>query len=206
MRLARSIFVAPATVAVLSLLAGCAGEDNPPANTAGSAAAGTSAASGGSGGLGTGGMSTAGIGGGGTGGVSTAGSGGTAGVGGGSPMAGASGSGGTIPATFDTIKMVITQAPCFGAGCHNDDQNPLNLRVDDQLYMRLTSRISTNCGNLPVVNPGKPQESAIVKILKGPCTPTPRMPLGCVEDQDSTCIPADYIAAIEQWIAVGAPQ
>jgi hypothetical protein len=82
----------------------------------------------------------------------------------------------------------------------------LNLRVDDELHTRLTTRISANCGNIPVVNPGKPDESALVKILKGPCGPTARMPLGCVDDQDATCIPADYIAAIEQWIAIGAPQ
>jgi hypothetical protein len=129
----------------------------------------------------------------------------TAGAGGAGPAAGASGSGSTIPATFDTAKFVITQTPCFGAGCHNDAQNPLNLRVDDQLYTRLTSHVSKNCGNLPVVNPGKPQESALVKILKGPCGPTPRMPMGCVDDLDGTCLPADYIAALVQWIAAGAP-
>jgi hypothetical protein len=104
------------------------------------------------------------------------------------------------------VEFVITQAPCFGAGCHNDDQNPLNLRVDDDLYTRLTTRISANCGNIPIVNPGQPDESALIKILEGPCGPTPRMPLGCVDDQDATCIPPDYIAAIEQWIAMGAPQ
>jgi hypothetical protein len=78
--------------------------------------------------------------------------------------------------------------------------------VDDQLHARLTSRISTSCGNIPVVSPGNPQQSALLKILRGPCGGTPRMPIGCVEDQDSTCIPADYMAAIEQWIAGGAPQ
>jgi hypothetical protein len=130
----------------------------------------------------------------------------TAGGAGAGPTAAGSGSSSAIPVTFDTFKKVINDAPCFGAGCHNDAQNPLNLRVDDQLYGRLTSHISKECGGIPVVNPGKPQESAVVKILKGPCSATPRMPLGCVDDQDSTCIPADYIAAITQWIANGAPQ
>ena len=111
-----------------------------------------------------------------------------------------------VPATFETFKFVVTEVPCFGAGCHNDEQNPLNLQVDDQLYTRVTSGISVKCGNLPIVNPGNPQESAIVKILKGPCGSTPRMPLGCLEDQDANCVPAEYIAAIEQWIAAGAPQ
>jgi len=32
------------------------------------------------------------------------------------------------------------------------------------------------------------------------------MPLGCVDDQDATCIPPEYIAAITQWIAMGAPK
>ena len=126
-------------------------------------------------------------------------------------MIGGGWSGGTpggdsVPATFETFKSVINQAPCLGAGCHNDDQNPLNLRVDDQLYSRITARVSANCGNLPVVNPGKPQESALVRILQGPCGPTPRMPLGCVGDQDGSCIPAEYLAAIEAWIALGAPE
>lgn len=129
----------------------------------------------------------------------------SAGVSGGGSAAGASGSDSTVPATFDTVKLVITQAPCFGAGCHNDAQNPMNLKVDDKLYARLTSHVSKNCGNLPIVNPGKPQESALVKILKGPCTPTPRMPLGCVDDEDAACIPPEHIAAITQWIAIGAP-
>jgi hypothetical protein len=164
----------------LVLLAACSGQDNrAPVNTAGAPAAGASPGSAGSGGLGAAGMSGA---------------------------AGAAGSSSTVSASFETFKSVITQAPCFGAGCHNDAQNPLNLRVDDQLYTRLTSHMSKNCGNLPVVNPGKPQESALVKILKGPCGTTPRMPLGCVDDQDSTCIPAEYIAAITQWIESGAPR
>jgi hypothetical protein len=32
------------------------------------------------------------------------------------------------------------------------------------------------------------------------------MPLGCVDDDDGTCVPAEYIAAMESWIANGAPQ
>jgi hypothetical protein len=200
-----SLFAAAVTAAGLSLLAGCGSEEDPaPANLGGAPAAGTSAASSGVGGGGAGGVNAvAGGSGGGAGGTSGGGAGGSGGA---SATAGASGAGGAVPATFETVKTVITQAPCFGAGCHNDDQNPLNLRVDDQLHARLTARISTSCGNIPVVNPGNPQDSALVKILRGPCGGTPRMPLGCVEDQDATCIPAEYITAIEQWIAGGAPQ
>src|SRR5687768_16782626 len=162
-------------------LAGCSGSDGTPSDGGG----GGGAPSAGSSGVG-----------------GAAGIGGAAGVGG---TGGASGGDGSIPPTFDTFKQIVMQAPCFGARCHNDDQNPLNLRMDDQLYTRLTSRISENCGQLPIVNPGKPAESALIKILRGPCGPTARMPLGCVEDQDGACVPAEYIAALEQWIAAGAP-
>jgi hypothetical protein len=180
------IFAAPAALAILSLFAGCGGQDDPDlGGTADSAVGGMSPDSGGSGGVDSGGMNI-----------------GDAGAGG--ADSGSDG-GGAVPATFATVKFIIMQSACFGAGCHNDDQNPLNLRLDDQLYTRLTTRISANCGNIPIVNPGKPQESALVKILKGPCGPTVRMPLGCVDDLDTACIPTDYIAAITQWIASGAP-
>ncbi|MDD9969690.1 MAG: hypothetical protein OXR73_25825 [Myxococcales bacterium] len=111
---------------------------------------------------------------------------------------------GAVPATFETLQFVISQAPCLGAGCHNDEQNPLDLRVDDRLLSRLTETMSANCGNVPVINPGKPQDSALIMLLDGPCGPTPRMPLGCVEDADGACVPREYITALEQWIAAGA--
>jgi hypothetical protein len=193
-----------AVITVLFAFVGCSGEEDPPATgadtnpvggSAGLAAAGTSP---------TAGTAVAGTGGGVSGGTTVAGGAG-AGAGGTSTTGGA-GAGASITPTFDTLKSVINQAPCFGAGCHNDDQNPLDLRIDDQLYTKVTSRISVNCGNIPVVNPGNPEQSALVKILKGPCGQTPRMPLGCLDGDDALCVPPDYIAALEQWIAMGAPQ
>ncbi|KYF96887.1 hypothetical protein BE20_58875 [Sorangium cellulosum] len=102
------------------------------------------------------------------------------------------------------MKFVIENASCFGAGCHNDEMNPLNLKVDAELRTRLTTHVSKNCGNIPVVNPGKPEESALIKILEGPCGETMRMPLGCVNDGDANCVPPSYIEALSQWIADGA--
>ncbi|AUX37683.1 hypothetical protein SOCE836_099130 [Sorangium cellulosum] len=102
------------------------------------------------------------------------------------------------------MKFVIENASCFGAGCHNDEMNPLDLQVNAELRTRLTSHVSENCGNLLIVNPGKPEESALIKILKGPCGDTPRMPLECVNDGDAKCVPPNYIEAISQWIADGA--
>ena len=62
----------------------------------------------------------------------------------------------------------------------------------------LTSYVSAGCGDIKLVNPGKPDESALLKILKAPCGATPRMPYMCSGD---ACIPDDYIAAISQWVA-----
>jgi hypothetical protein len=213
------------TAAVLSILSACS--EAPPTEPGSGGAAGTGAAgkAGGAGVAGGGaGGTTAGASGGGAGGttagVSGGGAGGsTAGLGGGGTAGSASGSGGqaggasgsgsggTIPATFDTLKLVIeytAPTPCMAADCHGGDHHPLKLALDDGLYSRLTTYMSVNCGNIPIVTPGDPSRSALVKLLKGPCGMTPRMPNGCTE-QDGNCLPAEYIAAIEQWVANGAP-
>lgn len=126
---------------------------------------------------------------------------------------GGSTGGNTIPATFETVKTVLQgggpYAPCASAPCHAvggmaPPGNPLTLAVNDQLYANLTTHVSKDCGNIPVVNPGKPDQSALVKVLKGPCSAiTPQMPLGC-SDAQGNCIPDDFVAAIVQWIAAGA--
>ena len=126
---------------------------------------------------------------------------------GGGSTAGSTTGGNTIPPTFETLKYVISAVPCFGAGCHNDPVNPLDLQLTDQLYTNLTTRISESCGNIPVVTPLDPEQSALVMLLKGPCGEVGRMPFGCVENEfEDSCLPDEYIAAIEQWVADGAPE
>lgn len=155
---------------------------------AGSAGAGSGFVAGGGGAPGTGGA--------GAGGAS---SGGGAGGGGG---AGASG-GAPVEASFSTLKAIIPLS-CFGGVCHDLPEHPLHLTVDANLYTTLTTHVTKNCG--VVVKPGSPQDSALVKLLKGPCGGTDRMPYGkCVEDGDEGCVSPENIAAIEQWIANGAP-
>jgi hypothetical protein len=199
-------------VAILFVLAGCAGSEDPaPANTGGSPAGAASPASGGSSGLGSAGMSAAGANAGRSGGPSTAGSSGSAG----GTTAGASGnSSDTVPATFDTLKLVLGGGggimPCAAAPCHGvhgmaPPSRPLELPPNDdaQLYMNLTTYVSAACGNIKLVTPGNPDQSALLRILKGPCGMTPRMPYGCSAEAGN-CIPDDYIAAVAQWIASGA--
>ena len=166
--------------AAILVLAGCSAQDGPAAaNAAGTSSGGTGgAASGGSSGLGSGGMSAAGLGG----------MGGAGGVGGEAASAGASGAGSTIPATFETVKLVLggggSIMPCAAAPCHGVEgvappSDPLELPPNDdlQLYTNLTSYVSKACNNMKLVEPGRPAESALVAILTGPCGMTPQMPL-----------------------------
>jgi len=218
MRLTLSSFVVVGTAAFF--FAGCGSTDTDPGSNAGSggrsAAGATNTAGAGTGGslAGSGGsLAGNGTGGSGTGG-SLAGAGGTGGASGGSAGTPAAGGGSTVPATFlDAVKPVIDGGNCSAAPCHGKNgaappANPVTLPTDDDtaLYNSLTTYMSKGCGNIPLVKKGDGEGSALVKILKGTCAaPTMRMPLDCDPNPDTgNCIPADYIAAISQWITAGA--
>ena len=120
--------------------------------------------------------------------------------------------GGAIPPTFATVKLVLAGGgaimPCASAPCHAEGgmappAHPLVLQDTPQLYATMTSYVAAECGNVRLVNPGKPDESALLRILKGPCGVAPRMPYMCSGD---ACIPDEYIAALSQWIANCAPE
>jgi hypothetical protein len=142
---------------------------------------------------------------------------GGAGGGGGSAGAcvpsGASADGGSgIAPTFATVKLVLggggaiqpcAAAPCHATGGMAPPSNPLTLQNNAALYANMTSYVAADCGNMKLVNPGKPNESALIKVLMGPCGAIPRMPYMCSSD---ACIPDDYIAAVSQWIANCAPE
>jgi hypothetical protein len=80
--------------------------------------------------------------------------------------------------------------------------------INDQLYTTLLNHQTKKCG--PTLTPGNPAQSAIVKLLKDDCNGTVRMPMGkCYTgdgDENEFCVPSATIAALEQWIANGAPQ
>jgi len=177
----------------LPLLVSCGVEDPVGGNTAGSSATAGSASAGSA----TGGTAAGGAGPGG----SAAGGASGSGVGGGA--AGTASSAGGATASFGTLKNII-QMSCFGGLCHDLPEHPLKLKLDDQLYTTLTTHMTKNCG--PLLKPGSPQDSALVKLLKGPCGETARMPLDkCSQDGDEACVSPANIALIEQWIANGAP-
>lgn len=177
---------------ILAFLAGCVGQID-----------GTSGSSGASGMAGSG---SAGGGGG------NAGNAGGRGAGGACIPSGATGGSGSIPPTFATVKLVLggggaimpcASAPCHAVGGMEPPGNPLTLQDTSTLYSDMLSYVASDCNNLKLVNPGKPDQSALVQILTGPCGAAPRMPYMCSDD---ACIPAEYIAAISQWIANCAPE
>jgi len=134
----------------------------------------------------------------------------TAGGGSAAGTSGDSGSGSTsppIPATWDTVKLVLsgTRPPC--SGCHGmgDGGFRITLTNDSQLFKNLTTTVVKDCGNNPIITPGDPSKSSLLEIIQGDCSmKTPRMPPGCV-DGDAGCVPPEYVAALSQWISDGAP-
>ncbi|HET7540005.1 MAG TPA: hypothetical protein VFK05_09035, partial [Polyangiaceae bacterium] len=204
---------------------GCSSTDTPAApggagsSSGGAAAGGTAAGGTAAGGAPAGGsagsVSVAGS----AGSVSAGGSAGGSSVGGSAGSVSAAGSAGTgggaaVEASFATVKNMIKMKCSSGAGCHTEPGNPLQMPDNDQLYTKVTTYTTQHCGAL--VNKTTPAQSAIVKVLQGECgtgnMTTPRMPFqSCVVGDtdvgpDAPCIPPDTIAAIQTWIAKGAPQ
>jgi hypothetical protein len=97
-----------------------------------------------------------------------------------------------------------SSSPCHPKGAEEPPppRMPLVLADDANLYANVTSYVSAACGNIPFVNPGKPDQSGLIKILQGPCGTTSRMPFGCSAEQ---CYADDTIAMIADWIASCAP-
>jgi hypothetical protein len=138
---------------------------------------------------------------------------GTGGTGGSEPCVPQNGTT-TPPATFATVRAsfmgggAITSCastPCHATGSMEPPppRIPLTLQDDANLYHNIMGYTSVACGNIPLVNPGKPDESGLIKILSGPCGTTTQMPFGCTGEQ---CFAADTIAAIRQWILNCAPE
>jgi len=212
MKLLSSHLVVPAFLAALSSIAACSSDNSGAGNSAGSSPGGANGKAGSAGssvgGAGAAGAAAA-VAGGGAGASSTAGTsaGGTGGLG---AAGGGTAGGVAIEASFAMVKDMIN-ATCFGNGCHSQEGNPLQMKIDDKLYGTLTTHVTENCGKL--INTASPADSAIVKLLKADCGTapkiTPRMPWDkCFDgDVDSDfCVSPAKIAAIQAWIAKGAPQ
>lgn len=191
--------------------------------TGGFPSEGTGSANPGSGGLGVGGSgglsgTTSGAGGSGE----AGGSGGSADAGGSSNTGGATATGGgyncgaptTLPRTYDAVLTCVLKPGCQSSICHGGEV-PLLLidawedfprREDHSPYDLLTETLLKytvdHCANSPLVDPGHPENSAIIKALSRSCDdPSWGMPDGCFE---TPCVPQEYIDFIAEWIAAGA--
>lgn len=158
----------------------------------------------------------------------TAGTGGDASSGG--SGAGGTGTGGTqgpvYSAGYQTLIDVLSgykidrpDYSCAAADCHSGGHDhsdvPLRLVQDGGLYAELTTHVSVKCGNIKAVEPGDPENSALLKVLTRGCDenilpdeePVPLMPYGCEKTEwDNSCVADEYIDAIEEWILNGAPE
>lgn len=181
------------SLALLAALVACSSEVETPAASGGMAGTGTTVAGA------SAGVPAA------TAGTASGGAAGSSSGAGGVGVGGGAGSGGSAPQpTFEGVKTMI-QGSCFGGLCHDLAEHPLKLKIDDALYTTLTTYSTKHCG--PLVKVGSPQESALIKLLKGPCGETERMPYGkCLQDGDEGCVSPQTIAALEQWIMSGAPK
>ncbi len=218
MNKARTLLISIGSIASVSFLPSCASELGSPDDgdaTATGGDVGTGGDSVGTGGdpLGSGGL--------GTGGTGT----------GSGPSTGGAGTGGDPGVTYhpgfqafmDVLSGVRIGRPdysCASSDCHSGGHDhsavPLRLVEDADLYTEVTTHVSVKCGNLKAIEPGSPETSAIVKVLREGCDdniivgmemPIPRMPYDCVENEfENTCVAEEHIVAIEQWIAAGAPQ
>lgn len=120
----------------------------------------------------------------------------------------------TLPRTYAAVRECVFEAGCASSICHAGEV-PLLLidtwegfprRADhtqwDTLTETLLNHHVTHCANSPLVDPGHPENSAIIKALGRQCDdPEWGMPDGC---STTPCVPQIYIDFIAEWIAQGA--
>lgn len=126
--------------------------------------------------------------------------GGTDGSGG---MDGAGGSGPTVP--FSEVASII-KAKC--GGCHNmpATADKPNLNSDQAIDMAFSSTMAiSHCGNNPLVTVNEPDQSALIMLLKGMCTPGSPSDPARMPPMPNQPLTETEIQTISDWIASGAP-
>ena len=102
--------------------------------------------------------------------------------------------------TLSSIQANILNLNCALSGCHLGGAAPFGLDLSTgNAHGNLVNIGSTQCGGLPRVSPGDPDNSCIVRKLEGgPGISGLQMPRGRAP------LPQEQIAIIRQWIADGA--
>lgn len=74
------------------------------------------------------------------------------------------------------------------------------------LYETLLGTRVEQCGDIPLVDPGKPETSAILRLITRQCGDFV-MPANCPSDEQGypTCWPEYAVLELSTWIARGAP-
>jgi hypothetical protein len=86
--------------------------------------------------------------------------------------------------------------------CHGGEEDFI-LVDSSTLHGTLLNTIIPECGDIPLVTPFSPGNSALVRLLREGCgDELPQMPKECI-DGDS-CIPQEFRDRITQWIVNGA--
>lgn len=105
---------------------------------------------------------------------------------------------GPLVAEFASIQEHVFTPIC--TGCHAGAGAPLGLRLtEDAAYAALVNAPSVEVPSLRRVAPGNPAASYMLQKISGTAAVGGRMPLGAPP------LSPDMIAAIQQWIADGAP-
>ena len=100
--------------------------------------------------------------------------------------------------TYEEVATVIERA-CGTANCHGGALLP-SLVNDAALPDVLRTTVVPGCGNVALVTPGDPGQSALLMLVQRECDFV--MPSNC---QSDPCLPLPMIDQITSWIAAGAP-
>ncbi|HSC89754.1 MAG TPA: hypothetical protein VLC09_20885 [Polyangiaceae bacterium] len=130
------------------------------------------------------------------------GSGGANATGGAAPASGGTtdpGSGGTAGPSYEGVALSIERS-CATQSCHGAEEEP-HIANDGTLPAFLLGTLVEECAGLPLVTPGQPESSALLKLVNRDCGEL-FMPENCTRDP---CLPDDTIATWTEWILAGAP-
>lgn len=92
-------------------------------------------------------------------------------------------------------------ALCGNSICHNGIEL-FSLMEDEDLHDTLLSQEVEQCGNVPLVNPGHPEQSALIMLTTRECGDFV-MPEGC---GTPICLPDYWLPELKEWIRKGAPK
>jgi hypothetical protein len=111
--------------------------------------------------------------------------------------------------TFDDVAWLLNQS-CGNGICHvppgldNEGFEPDLITTDyTTLYQQLMTYTVEECGNVPLITPGDPTNSAILKVTQKQCGDL-AMPDGCATEP-SFCLFQEDIDILTAWVNAGAP-